>query len=163
MNWFIIFGNLILIGRLADVRYHLYQIYFVQGVNHTKNVWWFYLLLQASLKCSAVRRHLLNLCRHINLDILTMFSSQPKIRFILQADSEVMNFASRMRKIRLMSPRPSCAQRRLEMTSIVYVLIHPFDDYVTHTFWSRSLALISKLRKVIGSQFMRARLPGQMT
>jgi hypothetical protein len=37
--------------------------------------------------------------------------------------------------------------------------IHPFDNYVTHTFWSWSLALISKLRKVIGSQFMRARLP----
>jgi hypothetical protein len=44
-----------------------------------------------------------------------------------------------------------------------YLLIHPFDNYVTHTFWSWSLALISKLRKVIGSRFMRARLPGQMT
>ena len=41
--------------------------------------------------------------------------------------------------------------------------IRPFDNYVTHTFWSWSLALISKLRKVIGSRFMRARLPGQMT
>ena len=41
--------------------------------------------------------------------------------------------------------------------------IHPFDNYVTHTFWSWSLALISKLRKVIYSRFMRARLPGQMT
>jgi hypothetical protein len=40
---------------------------------------------------------------------------------------------------------------------------HPFDNYVTHTFWSWSLALISKLRKVIGSRFMRARRPGQMT
>ena len=43
------------------------------------------------------------------------------------------------------------------------LLIHPFDNYVTHTFWSWSLALISKLRNVIGSRFMRARLPGQMT
>ena len=41
--------------------------------------------------------------------------------------------------------------------------IHPFDNYVTHTFWSLSLGLISKLRKVSGSRFMRARLPGQMT
>jgi hypothetical protein len=40
--------------------------------------------------------------------------------------------------------------------------IYPFDNYVTHTFWYWSLALISKLRKVIGSRFMRARLPGQM-
>ena len=49
------------------------------------------------------------------------------------------------------------------------------DNYVTHTFWSNfkfrggctfcswSLALISKSRKVIGSQFMKARLPGKMT
>ena len=44
-----------------------------------------------------------------------------------------------------------------------FVWIHPFDNYVTHTFWSWSLALISKLRKVIGSRFTRARLPGQMT
>jgi hypothetical protein len=42
--------------------------------------------------------------------------------------------------------------------------VHPFDNYVTHTFWSWSLALISKLRNVIGSRFfMRARLPGQMS
>jgi hypothetical protein len=35
--------------------------------------------------------------------------------------------------------------------------------YVTHSFWSLSLALISKSRKVIGSRFVTARLPGQMT
>jgi hypothetical protein len=46
---------------------------------------------------------------------------------------------------------------------IIIFAVHPFDDYVTHTFWSWSLALISKLRKVIGSRFTRARLAGQMT
>jgi hypothetical protein len=40
--------------------------------------------------------------------------------------------------------------------------IHPFDNYVTNMFWSWIL-IISKLRKVIGLRFMRARLPGQMT
>jgi hypothetical protein len=40
---------------------------------------------------------------------------------------------------------------------------YTFDNYVTHAFWCWSLALISKLRKVIGSRVMRARFPGQMT
>ena len=42
-------------------------------------------------------------------------------------------------------------------------LKHTFDNYVTHTIWSWMLVIISKFRNVIGSQFMRARLPGQMT
>ena len=29
-----------------------------------------------------------------------------------------------------------------------YILIRPFDNYVTHTFWSWRLALFSKSRKV---------------
>ena len=39
-------------------------------------------------------------------------------------------------------------------TNVVFLdaIIHPFDNYVPHTFWSWNLALISKLRKVIGSR-----------
>jgi hypothetical protein len=47
--------------------------------------------------------------------------------------------------------------------NVCFDSIHHFDNYVTHTFWSWSIALISKLRNVIGSRFMRARLLGQMT
>ena len=39
--------------------------------------------------------------------------------------------------------------------------IHPLNNYITHTFWPWSLAHISNLCKVIGSWFMRARLPGK--
>ena len=42
----------------------------------------------------------------------------------------------------------SLALDHVELRLSQYTL---FEYYVTHTFWSWSLALISKLRKVIGS------------
>ena len=40
-----------------------------------------------------------------------------------------------------------------------WVAIYPFDNHVTHTFWSWSLALICKLRMVIGSRIHASEAP----